>query len=227
MHQRNKAFTLIEMLVVISIIGVLAGLTVGISKLASDKMRRSRVKAELNALTMAIDAYKAKFGVYPPDNKRTANLILYETKNGQNFTQVVLNTNAAPQLFYELTGCLLTNLTFQDLMFSSRLASADVALQFQVKGFVNASRSLGETKNFLQSLKPNQVAVFYRDQSTNNPVYFLKVPVKGTKAPSKPTQNTWCYNSRNPVNNPGQYDLWTEIVIGDKTLIFGNWNSGN
>ncbi|HOW66108.1 MAG TPA: type II secretion system protein, partial [Verrucomicrobiota bacterium] len=38
MHQRNKAFTLIEMLVVISIIGVLAGLTVGISKLASDKM---------------------------------------------------------------------------------------------------------------------------------------------------------------------------------------------
>ena len=35
--------------------------------------------------------------------------------------------------------------------------------------------------------------------------------------------NPWRYVSSNPTNNPGEFDLWAEIVIGDEVIIIGNW----
>jgi len=61
-----RAFSLIELLVVISIIAVLAGLVVGVAPVASKRMREARIRAELAALVTAIESYKAKYGVYPP-----------------------------------------------------------------------------------------------------------------------------------------------------------------
>ena len=37
-----------------------------------EKMKRERISGELNSLVTAIEAYKAKFGSYPPDNLVTA-----------------------------------------------------------------------------------------------------------------------------------------------------------
>ena len=65
----RRGFTLVELLVVIAIIGILAGLVVGLSGTASYKMRESRTRAELVARETAIEAYKAKFGHYPPCNE--------------------------------------------------------------------------------------------------------------------------------------------------------------
>src|SRR5688572_24620995 len=62
------AFTLIELLVVISIIALLASLIVGLAAYAGRSNIRTRVRAELNQVITAIDAYKAHFGHYPPDN---------------------------------------------------------------------------------------------------------------------------------------------------------------
>ena len=67
----RPAFTLIELLVVIAIIGLLAGLVVGGTRYAGSKMKENRVRAELNALVTAIEAYHAKFNQYPPDNVAT------------------------------------------------------------------------------------------------------------------------------------------------------------
>src|SRR6266699_2191602 len=64
----RAAFTLIELLVVIAIIGLLAGLIVGGTKYAGTQMKVSRIRAELHALEVAIEAYHAKFNHYPPDN---------------------------------------------------------------------------------------------------------------------------------------------------------------
>jgi prepilin-type N-terminal cleavage/methylation domain-containing protein len=91
-RRRNRwAFTLVELLVVISIIGVLSAMTVGVARLASEKMKRERIVGELNSLVTAIEAYKAKFGSYPPDNTVTA---------GPNRA----DRSVPSPLYYELTG---------------------------------------------------------------------------------------------------------------------------
>lgn len=89
-----RAFSLIELLVVISIIAVLAGLVVGVAPVAGKRMREARIRAELAALVTAIESYKARYGVYPPDNHNPAT----------RTTNPVLNP-----LFYELTGVLVDN----------------------------------------------------------------------------------------------------------------------
>jgi len=36
--------------------------------------------------------------------------------------------------------------------------------------------------------------------------------------------NPWRYNSANPTNNPGSYDLWIQLKIGGKTNLISNWS---
>src|SRR5689334_4419097 len=86
-ERRVAAFTLIELLVVISVIAILTAMVLGTAHIAVSKMRRSRVETERDALRAFIDAYKNKFGSYPPDNP---------------------NNPAINPLFYELTGTVLT-----------------------------------------------------------------------------------------------------------------------
>lgn len=67
-RRRPRAgFTLVEMLTVVTIIGVLAGLTVGAAVTAMTYVKKQRIKAEIAMLDMALKAYKEKFGDYPPD----------------------------------------------------------------------------------------------------------------------------------------------------------------
>jgi prepilin-type N-terminal cleavage/methylation domain-containing protein len=62
----RPAFTLVEMLVVITIIGILASLgTVAIFK-ALEAAKRARIKVEITNLSNAIESYKLKYGDYPP-----------------------------------------------------------------------------------------------------------------------------------------------------------------
>ena len=65
-RRRVSGFTLVELLVVISIMGVLAGLTVGLSGVASRKSKEGRIRGDLNRLVTLIENYKAKMGFYPP-----------------------------------------------------------------------------------------------------------------------------------------------------------------
>jgi hypothetical protein len=36
--------------------------------------------------------------------------------------------------------------------------------------------------------------------------------------------NPWRYNSSNPTNNPGSYDLWVQLSISGKTNLICNWS---
>jgi hypothetical protein len=36
--------------------------------------------------------------------------------------------------------------------------------------------------------------------------------------------NPWRYNSSNPTNNPGSYDLWVQLSIAGKTNLICNWS---
>ena len=55
------------MLVVITIIGILAGLVVTAALVARKRAKVASIGVELNQLDAALKAYKEKFGEYPPD----------------------------------------------------------------------------------------------------------------------------------------------------------------
>jgi prepilin-type N-terminal cleavage/methylation domain-containing protein len=63
--KRLRAFTLIELLTVMAVIVVLAGLTLMGAGYANKKAATSRAEAEIQALSAALESYKADQGTYP------------------------------------------------------------------------------------------------------------------------------------------------------------------
>lgn len=57
-------FSLIELLVVITILMVLAGIGIGVNSLVSRKMRDSACKAMITKMSIALENYRAKTGYY-------------------------------------------------------------------------------------------------------------------------------------------------------------------
>jgi len=221
-------FTLIELLTVIAIIGVLAGLLVGLAPTAARKMKESRIKSELAQLILAVESYKAEVGYYPPDNPRV--------------TSPGVTNYAVNQLFYELTGTVVTNVQvatatrYSTVNGLSTLQSSDINSAFGTPGFVNVSEDPKAVRNFLHSLRERQFKEVKLPNSPR-PVLLLVVPVdlpRGvTAAPTLPAQvNPWRYNSSTPVHNPGRFDLWAEVPVWVRTNvtqfvmrtnIIGNW----
>ena len=63
-----RAFTLIEMLVVMAVIAILAALILSVNGLVQSKAARTRADAEIRALSAGCDSYKADNGSYPQNN---------------------------------------------------------------------------------------------------------------------------------------------------------------
>jgi type II secretion system protein G len=73
--QRNdrvnaSAFTLVELLVVISIIIILMGLLFPAFKGVQDQARKTQAKNDLTQIVTALNAYNTDYGVYPLDNSK-------------------------------------------------------------------------------------------------------------------------------------------------------------
>jgi type II secretory pathway pseudopilin PulG len=63
-----RAFTIIELLIVMTIIIVLAGLIVATTGYVQKKGHRSRTEAEIAAISAALENYRADNGTYPRDS---------------------------------------------------------------------------------------------------------------------------------------------------------------
>jgi prepilin-type N-terminal cleavage/methylation domain-containing protein len=63
----RQGFTLVEMLVVVAIIGILAGLISAVAMNAIKKAKRAAVNIEISLIDQTLKAYKDKYGEYPPD----------------------------------------------------------------------------------------------------------------------------------------------------------------
>lgn len=61
----RSGFTLIELMAVIVIIGILAGLVLGLSRFATQRAAESRTRAELQLIRNALEEYRLHFGRYP------------------------------------------------------------------------------------------------------------------------------------------------------------------
>ena len=64
-HGRKKAFTLLELLVVIAVVAVLSGIVLGVGRRAAESGRNARARAELSLLSAALDSYKLTHGDFP------------------------------------------------------------------------------------------------------------------------------------------------------------------
>ena len=69
------AFTLIELLAVITIIGILAGLTLGAAGAVRRHGATSTAKAEVAALQAACDRYFADYNLYPSNTSTTPSVV--------------------------------------------------------------------------------------------------------------------------------------------------------
>jgi general secretion pathway protein G len=63
--RRKNGFTLIEILVVLVIIMILAGIIIAAAKYAQTKAARSRAQAEIATMETALESYKNDNGIYP------------------------------------------------------------------------------------------------------------------------------------------------------------------
>ena len=70
----SLAFTLVELLVVVSIIGLLVGLLAAGIPLAIEKGMKAKAKGETTAIVAAIKAYKQEYGKFPGDPSITNRL---------------------------------------------------------------------------------------------------------------------------------------------------------
>ncbi len=71
-HVRNKAFSFIELMIVIVIIGILAGAVTPSAKHFLDKAKENRTKADLSTFKSALAAFYADNGRYPTNDEGLA-----------------------------------------------------------------------------------------------------------------------------------------------------------
>lgn len=204
----QRGFTLVEMLVVIAIIGLLAGMIVPLAGLATKKRNLARARAEVDNLALAIDTYKAKKGFYPPDNPG------HPTTN---------------QLFYELWGMIVNpaQQVFTNTYNANESITAATLTQFfGTAGIVNSSADTNEIINFIPRINSAEIQ---KIGSTNNPVWVFATPAAGPAgglpiAPTGQRVNVIRYVCTNPTNNSTTYDLWVDLLIAGQTNRICNWD---
>jgi len=199
------------MIVVISIIGLLAAMIFPVTGALKRTRIRARAKTELAQVELAIGAYHAELGHYPPDNTLTPR-------------NPVIN-----QLYYELKGTELKPVaggTYVTLDGSASLQAGRVKALFGADGIVNCTRGSGDTGqpagDFLRELKAGQ---FLALSSAACTVLGTFVDGPGMLAGSSGAQiNPWHYISSSPTNNPNSFDLWVNVYVGNKTNRVCNWS---
>jgi prepilin-type N-terminal cleavage/methylation domain-containing protein len=61
----SRAFTLLELMIVLSILAILASLTLVVGRSVSERSKVSQAKAEMAVLAAALEQYKQQYGDYP------------------------------------------------------------------------------------------------------------------------------------------------------------------
>jgi prepilin-type N-terminal cleavage/methylation domain-containing protein len=215
-HRRPGAFTLMELLIVISIIAILAALIFPVGAALKNKAALNKAKAEVKQVAELIEQYKLQYGYYPPD---------HQTNPG---VDPIYNT-----LYFELVGSTY-DATKPTPMYTSLDGGAwvttnDCRVVLGIGAVLNATKSASEeakpAKPFLREIKPGR---YYQYTSGGSTIRLLtcSVPWSDRVAPvipGAPLVNPFRY-IKNSTNNPGGFELWVDVVAGGKINRISNWN---
>jgi len=217
------AFTLVELLTVIAIIGVIAGFIFPVMKMAKAHQYKTVARGELELIQTALENYKSKYGAYPPGNQKPVNFYLAPVANSM-----------MSQLYYELAGTTAKAVggvpCFVTLDGSQTIKVSDVPIAYGVGGFVNCTKGGGEdgisAQNFVSGLGSKEI----NNSVSNGVVANTTVLVTSVGGPDD-SYRPLGVSGLNPiryvypgVNNPNSYDLWVQIVISRQTNLVCNWS---
>jgi prepilin-type N-terminal cleavage/methylation domain-containing protein len=216
---RRSGFTLVELLIVIAIIGVLAGFMIPVLSSVKRTQYISHTRAEMALLETAIQRYHDAYGFYPPSNP--------------NYPATPSQAMFSP-LYFELLGTTNNSATgnYQTLDGSASIKTSDVNSGFGVGGFINCSKvgsseDAPAAKNFLPGLKPKQFNTATNPSPGGPLITILTGSVGGPDQNYQPLgvadENPWRYVYPG-TNNPSSYDLWIQLSIGGKKYLVCNWN---
>lgn len=104
---KKRAFTLIEILVVIGIIGILASVLIPAAGMAKNAVTRSKTKARFNEWVTGVEQYKTTYGYYPTLGQNTstdsdAHFNLGDSSNSEAFVKSLSGRD--PETGDKLTG---------------------------------------------------------------------------------------------------------------------------
>ena len=136
----HDAFTLIELLAVITIIGILAGLTLGAAGAVRRHGATSTAKAEVAALQAACDRYYADYNSYP------------------------VNTNVSPSSSFAPTGYT----TAGQALFSNLVGSTNLSTAPTSKRYFEPKPAMVNTNGYF--IDPWGYAYGYNSDGTNAPL---------------------------------------------------------
>jgi len=178
----EASFTVIELLLVIAIIIILAGLILSTAGYMRKKGARARAEAEIAALSAALESYKADNGIYPRDttNSTTDNLDARASGNPAN---------------YQTASLFLYDSLFGSVTSGSRTAGSGSKSYFVFK------------PNMLGPSDQTQNVQYIRDPFGNSYGYstaYQKNPATGFN----PTFDLWSTSGIISAANPADQTQW-------------------
>jgi type II secretory pathway pseudopilin PulG len=211
----RAAFTLVELIVVIGIIIVLAGLILATTGYVQKKGARSRAEAEIAAMSAALENYKADNGIYPRDP--TANTATDKLNPKTDGNPMPSPTPANPSgATYPSASLVLYRALSGDRNLDRIISTADENVNIDGS---TLSSPLTQLPQSYFVFKPNMLSP--TDQS--QPVQFIRDPFG----------NSYGYSTANQASSSTGYnptfDLWsTGGVISssnppDQTQWIKNW----
>lgn len=212
---------------------VILAILSGLACLAYDFIARKMLEARVNAaipkmcanirnqrqcLINAIEAYKAHFGVYPPDHILSRQPLVVDAV-----------TNA---LVYELVGVVFNSTNDQFRLGGMDAAEAKFVKDFfQCAGFKNSGESTGQITNFLPPPPSINVPL---EQLHDDPDIYVLASCLSVFSPDDEIApevkwevdvSSWRYRCTSPTRNPGKFDLWIEVKTKSRTNTIGNWSA--
>lgn len=155
----KKAFTLVELMVVVVVIAILASITFKIAGLGEDTSKRNTTIARMQRLENAISGYFAAYGSYPPVALQGRSRNIFYKVNGYGIQQVTDNPDTSQFAWEKVeSACRAQPVAMEFPYASSRSAYVQV-----VSDALMARHSSGE-----EGFKDNAALAFGFD-ALNNP----------------------------------------------------------
>ena len=113
---RTRAFTLVELLVVIAVIAILAGISIPVLGSVKRRQKAKATKVLIENLKLKLEQYCADFGDYPPSNPKLVGLPSNGVNDGIECLVRCLSTRKKNGPYYEFPEDQLKNTDHDSLV---------------------------------------------------------------------------------------------------------------